>query len=433
MKKILYLDNFNNFNVFSEIQEKSKRLNIDFLLFNKEKFNEAKSKDTSCFFIDFKIKNRNPKVLNFIEAEELDVIIANDRLLKYLPKCISKRILGGYLHQIETIIDNGNYDLVVGEISWAVEYIVYKLCESKGLKYRHILNLPLEKVHAVGFDSEHSFSSLCENIAVQSDHKYNISYLSLCQGVKKSSEHGNVKSQYRTTGSTDYREFRPIWIVNSIIAKLNSIIYKSIYSRVASRLMDLDIASRRRVIYFPLHVQPESTPDYVSPFFSNQLGILRKLSQQLSEDDLILVKEHPNKVSPRNITTFISLNFRKNIQFISLNETPQELIKASDIIVTIAGTTCFEAQANNKPSIVLSNIFYSQNDGIYDGRANFTNGTFNQFIDDILTRDIKMKKADYSQYGVCGFLHDPAIFNNVYEPENIAALESLIFHLASEG
>lgn len=431
MKKILYLDNFNNYDLFKEIE--SEGMQIDYLLFNRSKVENARKKNLSFIEITFRSDFFYKKSVSYdFGVKDVEKIIDNDRLLRYLPTWVSKRLLINYLLQIEMAIDKGNYDLVVGEISWAIEYFTYILCERKGIKYRHILNLPLSEVRIVGFDAEHSFQSLSENIGILSENYYSISYKRLCEGVKLANEKGKIDTVYSSDRSSDYREFKLLWLISASITKVNSFLFRALYRKFSVKLNSLTAIENKsqNIIYFPLHVQPESTPDYVSPTYSDQFELLLQISNMIDKNDTILVKEHPNKVSPRNILKFLRLIKRGNVKFICIHEPGTKLIEYADVTFTVAGTSCLESLEFNKPSIIFSNIFYSRQDGVFDGRESLNNGTISTLIKKVKNLPVSACKTQYQKFGLRGFVHDPKIFENVLERKNIKALESLLLHLS---
>jgi len=77
-------------------------------------------------------------------------------------------------------------DLVLGEISWAIEELFYYITESANIKYRHLLNLPGNSLRVAAFDAMHTeegthYLGKYEDKTAQQTFK---SYQELCQSVK---------------------------------------------------------------------------------------------------------------------------------------------------------------------------------------------------------------------------------------------------------
>ncbi|MCG7547220.1 glycosyltransferase [Pseudoalteromonas sp. Of7M-16] len=429
MAKVLYLDNFNNFDFFLEVSRSSSYIDMDFIVFNSEKENIVKNSS----FRSYKLKASfiSTSMTELITEEEYRIAIKNDRLLKLLPTGLSMSLMRNYIDQIEKIIESNNYDLVLGEISWALEYLVFLLCERKGIKYRHLLYLPLNTVRAVTFDAEHSMASLAECANCHTEAEFKISYSDICLRVKECFEKGNIPASYKALISSDYREWKPLWWLSAFSYHVNKHTYAPLYKKSAVTLQEALNEPDKKVLYFPLHVQPESTPDYVSPYYSEQFELIAKVSEQLGDEFVILVKEHPNKFSPRSVKGFERLKRIKNVIFLSLSENAKDIMEKADLVLTIAGTSCLEAANVRKPAIAFSNIYYTALPGVFDGRQALEQNKLKSFVETALGHTEFSDNANglVEGFGVTGFVHDPMLFPELFESQNLKAVEDLIVHL----
>lgn len=425
-RRVLYVDNFNNFDFYLQLAKSSEFLEFRFIVFSKVKYYKCILNGIQCNL--FKCQS----VWNFkwlgIAKKNIDISIKNDRLLRFLPRFVTKPLMAGYAIQFLKVLDEFKPSVVLGEISWSMEYIFYMICEVQGIRYRHILNLPLNRVKAVAFDAEHSIGSLEECRDIKCDYSYRMSYADLCQKVKE--YYSARKKHVLSASSSDYREFKLLWMVSSFHYWLSKLLYGTAYKLFASKYSQVSDISSKRIIYFPLHVQPESTPDYVSPFYANQLTLLKRISVALGDDYVLLAKEHPNKFSARSVTQLISALRHENIYFIRAEESSALLLKQCEAVMTVAGTTALEATAIGKPAVTFSNIFYNAFSGVVDGRKYLEDGKLQELMMNLtVNKMVEDIPAGLAEYGVEGFVHDPRIFPLVTDSENIDAICELVLRI----
>ncbi len=116
-----------------------------------------------------------------------------------------------------------------------------------------------------------------------------------------------------------------------------------------------------KYIDYPLHLIPESTTFVKAPFYIDELAIIKNISKALPYEWKIYVKEHQAMSGERNFRFYKELKKLKNVRLIELNyyTDPKELIENSLGIITVAGSTAFEGNLLNKPTIVFGNIPYT--------------------------------------------------------------------------
>lgn len=114
----------------------------------------------------------------------------------------------------------------------------------------------------------------------------------------------------------------------------------------------------QRYAYFPLHVEPDVALLRIGDFYSEQLGIIKNISQSLPIDMTLFVKEHPamQSLGWRNTEYYKEIKKLPQVKLIHPFASKDLLIKNSDLVITIAGTTSLEAAVFKKPSVVFANI-----------------------------------------------------------------------------
>lgn len=122
-----------------------------------------------------------------------------------------------------------------------------------------------------------------------------------------------------------------------------------------------------KYVYMPLHLIPESTTFSVSPTYVNELTIIEAVSKTLPAGWWLYVKEHQAMVGERGVKFYEQVNKLPNVKMVQLNyyEDPKPWISNSQGVVTISGTTAYEAALMGKHSIVFSDTPFSLIKGVH--------------------------------------------------------------------
>ena len=112
-------------------------------------------------------------------------------------------------------------------------------------------------------------------------------------------------------------------------------------------------------VYYPLHLQPEATTNVLTPLYTHQKDVIRAISKSIPINHLLCVKEHPRMVGRREVSYYRELLEIPNVALVSPSIDSHELIKKSNLVITLTGTGGFEAVMYKKPAIVLGEPHYS--------------------------------------------------------------------------
>ena len=121
-------------------------------------------------------------------------------------------------------------------------------------------------------------------------------------------------------------------------------------------------------IYFPLHVQPEFTTEVRAPFLANQIAVIENISKSVPISHKIVVKEHPGMQGERQLEFYRRLKLLHNVHLVSATMDSHDLIWNSDAVITITGSSAWEAVLYEKPVIALGPLCYGFCDRIYPCR-----------------------------------------------------------------
>ena len=104
-----------------------------------------------------------------------------------------------------------------------------------------------------------------------------------------------------------------------------------------------------KLIFFPLHLEPEMALLLRSPEQNNSMELISWISKSLPADTILVIKEQPHAYGIRSRRYYE--NYRKipNVALASPEISSWEWIKQSSIVATITGTTGIEAVYFEKP------------------------------------------------------------------------------------
>jgi len=112
-----------------------------------------------------------------------------------------------------------------------------------------------------------------------------------------------------------------------------------------------------KFIYFPLAVDLERNLLIDAPLFTNQIEIIRSVAKSIPIGYKLYVKENPSQVT-RKISEYREIMAIPNLTLIHPSFPGQKLLQNCSLVVTIAGSSGFEAAFYGKPSIVYANVGY---------------------------------------------------------------------------
>lgn len=172
----------------------------------------------------------------------------------------------------------------------------------------------------------------------------------LVEGIK---EHGND----RIYSKSFYRQAN---------LRLNDIIYNKKISDTHLKQDDLNqLLTSEKLIYVPLHLQPELTTSALGGIYEDQLNMIEILSSETS-DYTIVAKENPKQNSfQRKPLFFRRLAVLDNVEIANYDVNSTTLIEHSNLTATISGTAGWEALQLGKKCMVFGQAWYQTLPGCY--------------------------------------------------------------------
>ena len=127
----------------------------------------------------------------------------------------------------------------------------------------------------------------------------------------------------------------------------------------SSLLSEVDL--NKKYVYFPLAVDLERNLLIDAPFYTNQIEIIRSIVKSLPVGYSLYVKENPAQVSRewRDINEYKEIMNIPNTYLIHPSYPSEKLLEKCGLVITIAGTSAFEATFYNKPALTFTNHSYT--------------------------------------------------------------------------
>jgi capsule polysaccharide modification protein KpsS len=120
-----------------------------------------------------------------------------------------------------------------------------------------------------------------------------------------------------------------------------------------------DLPENAEFMFYPLHFEPEGVLNYGAYFFDNQNELINNILKCIGENRILIVKEHPQQ--PGFLLQKEYLNLKKrysNLVFCRSEESSIKLINRSILMLTLGGTSGFEALALGKKVVNFGSVFY---------------------------------------------------------------------------
>lgn len=130
-------------------------------------------------------------------------------------------------------------------------------------------------------------------------------------------------------------------------------------STVKDSYVDSLLSGNKKLIYFPLHLQPELTTSALGGIFQDQVYAIEKLSSLLNSEWMILVKDNPKQnFFQRGEGFYKRLSALENIKLVGAMYPSQKIIDQAEATATITGTAGWEAIKSGRKAIVFGDAWY---------------------------------------------------------------------------
>ena len=124
---------------------------------------------------------------------------------------------------------------------------------------------------------------------------------------------------------------------------------------------ELNGINNNGIIFFPMHLEPEATLNYFVEENFDQESIISLLAGCVKNNQILVVKEHPQQQGMLLTKRFQALRKRfSNLIYLPSYLSSFEILKKSEAVVTLTSTAAWEALIYEKPVFVIGRIFFDQ-------------------------------------------------------------------------
>lgn len=217
-----------------------------------------------------------------------------------------------------------------------------------------------EKNEHRSFEDLQNYSKIYEQThnAYLEDQKPKISHkLSVLKQLHSIFNSSNINS-YRDLGKSPFSTLK---VTAQILLK--SYFRKTFLDKNAKDSVDLN----QPYAYFPLHFEPERIILRQGENFADQICVIKNIAQALPIEMSLFVKEHPamDVVGWRHIEFYKNILEIPKVELIHPVMSSDNLIKNSSLVISIASTASLDAAFHKKPSIIFSDLPFSNISSIF--------------------------------------------------------------------
>lgn len=278
----------------------------------------------------------------------------------------------------ESVIDEIKpHFLIISLTTFHYNHLFYLLCKAKDIKvlmtgptefgFNASRLMISEEVTRIDYFTDHSiknkaanvtFEKLQEYLKIVGSYQRVIQYKNQFNKSKNErlkaglkflfSPNENIKTHYTYYGRTKLK------VIHYEILSLLQTKYRENF---IDRNFIRKISDSEKFFYFPLHVDQERSLLIGSPFYTNQLEVIKHIVKSLPVGYKLYVKEHPSMKTRnwRSVSFYKEILKLPNVSLVHHSVNTEELIKKCSLLISIAGTAAFEAAFYGKPSIVFTN------------------------------------------------------------------------------
>lgn len=177
-----------------------------------------------------------------------------------------------------------------------------------------------------------------------------------------------LSASINSTGSYLKRRLNTIKIKNNLIDHVEQFTIKSFsliseYKKQWGAYLNLaydDFDPELQYYYYPVHCEPEAVVLYWGDsIYKNQVKLIENIAAQLPPNCFLYVKDHPHVGFYRDIIDYERIKAIPNVKLLNPSTPGKRVIRNSIGVITINGTSGFEAMLLGKQVYIFGNAFYS--------------------------------------------------------------------------
>jgi len=363
---------------------------------------------------------------------KINELLYGDRVLKY-DLANGSKFLTNIQAPIYDFLKENEISFVFGEITWAHEILIHRICtQMKDLACTflnpHVIRMPNDRFAFFVNERQSQLLEVEQN---------KISTTEILQVVKPTYlKHVNnrlAKARSITGRADRIKRFftnenidkeDPTLLSNEkirFVTRTKEELYKETY-RMVNRT-SFEELQNEAYIFIGLHKQPEASVDVFGRYYEDQMQNIQNIWRVLPHGWKLVIKEHTNAIGDRSRAFYKTLQQLLGIVIVEEKTDSYELIRNAKAVVTVTGTIALEAALMQIPALTFAPVFFN--------RINYcqqvTLETLSETTD--LTglinglKDSEDNRLDFTNYllnnSFKGILSDPLLNPSILEVENI--------------
>lgn len=380
-RNIAFISNYNKTEFFSQVGKRLQEQGVGVYWFVvNSRCMDSLRKDYSDDRILYLGKDYRHKRNGKIGEFKLNELIHGDRTLRFYQNWATDYLIN-IQKPIYDFIWQNKIRLVLGEITWAHELLIHRICiQRKELECRflnpHTVRIPNGRF--AFFEDEFQSKIYKSSPIDQLEPSIRVQQNSIAVKIEKPDYLALNDKALKKASSAKARLFKvkrfiteenidpndPTLIPDRWIrfkVRVAEEINRELY-RFVKRKSFADIKGKKYV-YVALHKQPEASIDVMGRYYDDQLQNIINLWRIVPDDWFVVVKEHTNAIGDRPPKFYRALSRLKNVCLVNEKTDSHDLIMHSELVATVTGTVAYEAALMGKKSITFSQAFFNQFSG----------------------------------------------------------------------
>jgi len=162
------------------------------------------------------------------------------------------------------------------------------------------------------------------------------------------SNNDHIKTHYTYFGRTK---------IKVLIKEIRNTLNYFSRQRYIDKNFPIKIPQNKNLIFFPMQQEPERSLLLTAPCYTDQIHTIDFISKCIPENYLLIVKEHPTQGPGRGwrkLSDYKKFLHNPRVFFIHPSVSASEIIKQSNLVISVSGTASLEASFFNTPSITFA-------------------------------------------------------------------------------
>ena len=353
------------------------------------------------FYHDFILKTKRKANLNFLKSIEekynipLWIIAANDRIFNHYNKFYEFSeneillILEDEIKLFETILDEIKPEFIIlAHTHQQHNHIFYEICKAKNIKILMMFGTRTSMINTPTSwrGSFYLTDEMDKFLPLPKTAKPNI-YKNVLEKLEKTVDK-NEEEKFTTKTENSISAYLKACMKYLFTNDTNTVTHYSYFGRnkikVIFRMISYELRKKYRegfmeknlqknietdspFVYFPLHQEEERALLIGTPFFTNQFEVIKNIAQSLPIGYKLYVKDHTvmDVRGWRSVSEMKKIMNLYNVVLLHPLVISDDVIKNSDLVITLKGTPAIDAAMQNKPSICFENTGLYKLDSIH--------------------------------------------------------------------